>query len=71
VLSIETRLVDADSVFNIPVNLFDDIVNIPTTRFSSRARHSQPRPRAVADAPTPSARSPTLTGRAVCSKIRE
>jgi hypothetical protein len=29
VLSIETRLVDADSVFNIPVNLFDDIVNIP------------------------------------------
>ena len=27
--SIETRLVDADSVLNIPVNLFDDIVNIP------------------------------------------
>jgi len=29
VLSIETRLVDADSVLNIPVNLFDDILNIP------------------------------------------
>jgi hypothetical protein len=29
VFSIETRLVDADSVLNIPVNLFDDIVNIP------------------------------------------
>src|SRR5271167_5070657 len=29
VRSIETRLVDADSVLNIPVNLFDDIVNIP------------------------------------------
>jgi len=29
VLSMETRLVDADSVLNIPVNLFDDIVNIP------------------------------------------
>jgi hypothetical protein len=27
--SMETRLVDADSVLNIPVNLFDDIVNIP------------------------------------------
>jgi hypothetical protein len=25
----ETRLVDADSVLNIPVNLFDDLVNIP------------------------------------------
>lgn len=29
VLSMETRLVDAGSVLNIPVNLFDDIVNIP------------------------------------------
>jgi hypothetical protein len=30
ILSIETRLVDAsDSILNIPVNLFDDIVNIP------------------------------------------
>jgi hypothetical protein len=29
VRSIETRLVDADSVLNIPVNLFDDILNIP------------------------------------------
>lgn len=27
--SIETRLVDAGSVLNIPINLFDDIVNIP------------------------------------------
>ena len=27
--AIETRLVDADSVLNIPINLFDDIVNIP------------------------------------------
>jgi len=27
--SIETRLVDTDSVLNIPVNLFDDIGNIP------------------------------------------
>jgi hypothetical protein len=27
--SIETRLVDAGSVLNIPVNLFDDILNIP------------------------------------------
>jgi hypothetical protein len=31
VRSIETRLVDADSVLNIPVNLFDDILNIPST----------------------------------------
>jgi hypothetical protein len=29
VRSIETRLVDAGSVLNIPVNLFDDILNIP------------------------------------------
>jgi hypothetical protein len=29
VLSMETRLVDAGSVLNIPINLFDDIVNIP------------------------------------------
>ena len=29
VRSYETRLVDADSVMNIPVNLFDDILNIP------------------------------------------
>lgn len=29
VLSIETKLVDADSVLNIPVNLLDDILNIP------------------------------------------
>src|ERR1700677_4202470 len=30
VVSTETRLVDAsDSVLNIPVNLFDDVVNIP------------------------------------------
>jgi hypothetical protein len=29
VRSIETRLVDAASVLNIPVNLFDDILNIP------------------------------------------
>jgi hypothetical protein len=29
VRSIETRLVDADSVLNIPINLFDDIANIP------------------------------------------
>jgi hypothetical protein len=29
VRSIETRLVDADSLLNIPINLFDDIVNIP------------------------------------------
>jgi hypothetical protein len=28
---IDTRLVDADSVLNVPVNLFDDIVNIPNT----------------------------------------
>ena len=27
--SIETRLVDAGSVLNIPINLFDDILNIP------------------------------------------
>jgi hypothetical protein len=27
--SIETRLVDADSILNIPSNLFDDIANIP------------------------------------------
>ena len=27
----ETRLVDAGSVLNIPVNLFDDILNIPST----------------------------------------
>jgi hypothetical protein len=26
---LETRLVDADSVLNVPVNLFDDILNIP------------------------------------------
>jgi hypothetical protein len=31
VRSIETRLVDTDSVLNIPVNLFDDILNIPST----------------------------------------
>jgi hypothetical protein len=31
VRSIETRLVDSDSVLNIPVNLFDDILNIPST----------------------------------------
>jgi hypothetical protein len=30
VRSMETRLVDADSVLNIPINLFDDIVNIPS-----------------------------------------
>jgi hypothetical protein len=29
--SMETRLVDAGSVLNIPVNLFDDILNIPNT----------------------------------------
>lgn len=29
VRSIETRLVDADSVLNVPINLFDDIANIP------------------------------------------
>jgi len=29
--SIETRLVDADSVLDIPFNLFQDIVNIPNT----------------------------------------
>jgi hypothetical protein len=29
VRSYETRLVDSDSVLNIPVNLFDDILNIP------------------------------------------
>jgi hypothetical protein len=30
ILSIETRLIDSeDSILNIPVNLFDDIVNIP------------------------------------------
>src|ERR1700761_7693747 len=29
VRSIETRLVDAASVLNIPVNLFEDILNIP------------------------------------------
>lgn len=29
ILSIETRLVDADSILNIPANLFDDIANIP------------------------------------------
>lgn len=28
---LETRLVDAESVLNIPVNLFDDIANIPYT----------------------------------------
>jgi hypothetical protein len=27
----ETRLVDADSVLNIPINLFDDLANIPST----------------------------------------
>jgi hypothetical protein len=27
--SMETRLVDADSVLNIPINLFDDFMNIP------------------------------------------
>ncbi|MGA8332570.1 MAG: hypothetical protein WB777_25295 [Mycobacterium sp.] len=31
VRQMETRLVDADSVLNIPVNLFDDILNIPST----------------------------------------
>jgi hypothetical protein len=31
VRSMETRLVDAGSVLNVPVNLFDDIVNIPNT----------------------------------------
>jgi hypothetical protein len=31
VRSMETRLVDADSVLNIPINLFDDLVNIPST----------------------------------------
>ncbi len=30
-VSMETRLVDTDSVLNIPVNLFDDIANIPNT----------------------------------------
>jgi hypothetical protein len=29
--SIETRLVDADSVLNMPFNLFQDTVNIPNT----------------------------------------
>ncbi len=29
VRSIETRLVDASSILNVPVNLFDDILNIP------------------------------------------
>jgi hypothetical protein len=29
VLSTQVRLLDSDSVLNIPVNLFDDIVNIP------------------------------------------
>lgn len=29
VLSTQVRLLDSDSVFSIPVNLFDDIVNIP------------------------------------------
>ena len=30
ILSIETRLVDAtDSILNVPINLFDDILNIP------------------------------------------
>ncbi|MGA8328296.1 MAG: hypothetical protein WB777_03295, partial [Mycobacterium sp.] len=29
VRSIETRLVDADSILNVPINLFDDLVNIP------------------------------------------
>src|SRR5215469_16341166 len=30
ILSIETRLVDvSDSMLNVPVNLFDDILNIP------------------------------------------
>jgi hypothetical protein len=28
--SFETKLVDADSVLNIPINLFDDILNIPS-----------------------------------------
>jgi len=27
--SIETRLVDADSILNVPINLFDDLVNVP------------------------------------------
>jgi hypothetical protein len=31
VRSMQTRLVDADSVLNIPINLFDDIANIPST----------------------------------------
>lgn len=30
VRSIETRLVDADSVLNVPINLLDDIANIPS-----------------------------------------
>lgn len=29
VVSVETRLVDSGSLLNVPVNLFDDIVNIP------------------------------------------
>jgi hypothetical protein len=29
VVSAEARLVDADSVLNIPANLFDDVVNLP------------------------------------------
>jgi hypothetical protein len=29
VVSMATRLVDADSILNVPINLFDDIVNIP------------------------------------------
>jgi hypothetical protein len=29
--SMDVRLVDADSVLNVPINLFDDILNIPST----------------------------------------
>ena len=33
--SIETRLVDAGSVLNIPINLFDDILNIPANEVTA------------------------------------
>jgi hypothetical protein len=33
--SIETRLVDAGSVLNIPINLFDDILNIPANEITA------------------------------------
>src|SRR5690348_13696313 len=34
VRKIETRLVDASDILNVPINLFDDFVNIPYNEFA-------------------------------------